>query len=375
MAGSGKKFGFGLSVPKARLGLKSGAGPLKPKLGIFGCDDVDDDDDDVGGDAGGNRAVEAQIAAQQRHAHSLAKNEDVYKEALAQDPTVFDYDEVYDNFHAGKSEQRRQDKLSRQSKYIAELKTKAAEREREQEMVHERKMVREVEKEEHLYGNKEKFITSAYRKKLEEDRVWQEQEDRREEEERRNDVTKRSNLGAFYSNLLTNNVAFGNPEPKKVCGFTVRLPPVIHSDKAVFSLLSSTTKAKTSHAAQERDVRAGGRGGGEADLLGTGTTAAPAKEKDGVGSAPVREVGGDRREAGPTSGSSAGRAVDADLDKPGPAVPATGGEGHSVPSAKQVQDGGAEDDPAKRKEAAAQARSEKAKAALERYRKRKAAQS
>ena len=94
-----------------------------------------------------------------------------------------------------------------------------------------------------------------------------------------------------------------------------------------------------------------------------------------MGSAPVREVGGDRREAGPTSGSSAGRAVDADLEKPGPAVPATGGEGHSVPSAKQVQDGGAEDDPAKRKEEAAQARSEKAKAALERYRKRKAAQS
>ena len=175
--------------------------------------------------------MEAQIAAQ-RHAHSLAKNEDVYKEALAQDPTVIDYDEVYDNFHAGKSEQRRQDKLSRQSKYIAELKTKAAEQKREQEMVHERKMVREVEKEEHLYGNKEKFITSAYRKKLE-DRVWQEQEDWRKQ--RRNDVTKRSNLGAFTEPpLAMSPLATRSP---KVCGFKDRLSPVFHSDKAVFTPL------------------------------------------------------------------------------------------------------------------------------------------
>ena len=93
-----------------------------------------------------------------------------------------------------------------------------------------------------------------------------------------------------------------------------------------------------------------------------------------MGSAPVREVGGDRREAGPTSGSSAGRAVDADLDKPGPAVPATGGEGHSVPSAKQVQDGGRKTTP-RRGRRRPRKQKRKAKAALERYRKRKAAQS
>ena len=218
-SGSGKpKFGFGLSVPKARLSSGSRGGPqapLKPKLGIFANDDDDDD-----GEASN---VEAQIAAQQRHAHSVARNEEVYKEALAQDPTVFDYDEVYENFNSGKAAQKRKDKLSRESKYIADLKAKAAERDREQTMVYERKLVREVEKEEHLYGSKEKFITSSYRKKLEEEKLWHEQEKLREEEEKRNDVTKRGNLGAFYSNLLTNNVAFGNPEQKKVSLVELRL--------------------------------------------------------------------------------------------------------------------------------------------------------
>ena len=39
-------------------------------------------------------------------------------------------------------------------------------REIENEKVFERKMVKEAEAEAHLYGDKEKFMTSAYRRKL-----------------------------------------------------------------------------------------------------------------------------------------------------------------------------------------------------------------
>ena len=192
---------YGLQVPKRHLKKPlAGAKVLKPTLGIFGNDDDDDDEQ--------NDNVESQIAAQQRHAHSIAKNENLYKEALEQDPTVFDYDDVYDSFKSGESSKNRKDeKLNRQSKYIADLKAKAVEREREQNMVYERRKVKEVEKEEHFYGQKEKFITSAYRKKLEEEKQWKERERLEEEEERRNDVTKRGNLGNFYKNLMT--------EPKK----------------------------------------------------------------------------------------------------------------------------------------------------------------
>ncbi len=207
MVGEEKKYG--LQIPAARLAAgrkgRPAQAPLKPKLGIFAAAEESDEEDNV----------ESQIAAQQRHAHSLAKNEEVYKQALAQDPTAFDYDEVYDDFSArgGKKEKQREEKMQRQSKYIADLKSKATEREKEQEMVLERKMVRDAKKEEHLYGEKEKFITSSYRKKMEEEKEWKEREKRQEEEEKRNDVTKKAGMGDFYKNLLTTNVAFGAKAP------------------------------------------------------------------------------------------------------------------------------------------------------------------
>lgn len=40
-------------------------------------------------------------------------------------------------------------------------------------------------------------------------RKWLEEERRKEEQEAKEDVVKRGNMDAFYSNLLTNNVAFG----------------------------------------------------------------------------------------------------------------------------------------------------------------------
>lgn len=53
---------------------------------------------------------------------------------------------------------------------------KAEERKREQDILYERKLTREREVEDHLFGDKERFVTSAYRKKLEETAKWQEEE-------------------------------------------------------------------------------------------------------------------------------------------------------------------------------------------------------
>lgn len=51
----------------------------------------------------------------------------------------------------------------------------------EQEIIYERKVQRDMEKEGKEYGDKDTFLTSAYRKKLEE-RKQMEEELRREEE-------------------------------------------------------------------------------------------------------------------------------------------------------------------------------------------------
>ena len=80
-------------------------------------------------------------------------------------------------------------------------------REIENEKVFERKMQKEAEAEAHLYGDKEKFMTSAYRKKLEAREEYEADLKRREAEEARNDVTKRGDLGHFYANLLDGRLA------------------------------------------------------------------------------------------------------------------------------------------------------------------------
>lgn len=45
-----------------------------------------------------------------------------------------------------------------------------------QDIRFERRQLKERQTEDHLYEGKDKFITGAYRKKLEEDKKWQEAE-------------------------------------------------------------------------------------------------------------------------------------------------------------------------------------------------------
>lgn len=65
---------------------------------------------------------------------------------------------------------------------------KAKEREREHEIVYEKKLLKERSKEDHLFADKEKFVTSAYKKKLAEQAKWLEEERLRELREAKHDV-------------------------------------------------------------------------------------------------------------------------------------------------------------------------------------------
>lgn len=49
---------------------------------------------------------------------------------------------------------------------------KAEERKREQDVLYERQMLKERAAEDHLFGDKERFVTAAYKKKLEEDQRY-----------------------------------------------------------------------------------------------------------------------------------------------------------------------------------------------------------
>ena len=62
-----------------------------------------------------------------------------------------------------------------QSKYISKLKKVADRRKLEQDIIYERKVQREMEEEGLEYGDKDTFLTSAYRKKLEERKLMEEE--------------------------------------------------------------------------------------------------------------------------------------------------------------------------------------------------------
>jgi coiled-coil domain-containing protein 55 len=87
----------------------------------------------------------------------------------------------------------------------------AERREKEHEIVYERKLAKEREKDEHLFSDKEKFVTGAYKRKLEEQKKWLAEERLRELREERDDVTKKKDLSDFYFNI-GKNVAFGARE-------------------------------------------------------------------------------------------------------------------------------------------------------------------
>ncbi|KAK7390772.1 hypothetical protein VNO78_18840 [Psophocarpus tetragonolobus] len=186
------KYGLNLrpAKPKKQAPRPSLATP-------FGFNDDDEND------------VEREIALQASKNKRLKEVEEQQKKALEEDPSVFDYDGVYDQMKEKVTRPLVQDREERRPKYIQNLIKKAKEREQYREIVYEKKIAKERSKDDHLYADKDKFITEAYRKKLAERERQMELERLRELQEEREDVTKKKDfLLDFYSNL-DKNVAYG----------------------------------------------------------------------------------------------------------------------------------------------------------------------
>ncbi|XP_008799689.2 nuclear speckle splicing regulatory protein 1-like [Phoenix dactylifera] len=188
-----KKYGLQLRIPPGQQKPAATKPTLRPPS-AFGDDDEDD--------------VEREISRQASKNKALQKIEEQHKKALEEDPSVFDYDGVYDEMKEKIARPKIQDRAERKSKYIETLMRKAKEREVEHEITYERKLLKERSKDDHLHADKEKFVTSAYRKKLAEQAKWLEEEKLRQIREEKEDVTKKSDLSDFYFGL-NKNVAFG----------------------------------------------------------------------------------------------------------------------------------------------------------------------
>ncbi|NXX19345.1 NSRP1 protein, partial [Podargus strigoides] len=141
------------------------------------------------------------------------------QKALEEDATVYEYDSIYDEMQQKKKESNSSmlsGKDDTKPRYIQNILKAAEIRKKEQERRMERKIQKERDMEGGEFAHKEAFVTSAYKKKLQE-RAEMEEEERREAAiEAYLDVTKQKDLSGFYRHLLNQSV--GEEEVPK-CSF------------------------------------------------------------------------------------------------------------------------------------------------------------
>ncbi|KAJ2970383.1 hypothetical protein NUW58_g9715 [Xylaria curta] len=114
------------------------------------------------------------------------------------DPSIYDYDAVYDSLKPEKKVT--QEDVERKPKYMKNLIASAAVRKRDALIAEEKKIAREREEEGDEYAGTEKFVTEAYKKQQEENRRIEEEERQREEAEARKN--QGGGMTAFYKDLL-----------------------------------------------------------------------------------------------------------------------------------------------------------------------------
>eukprot|EP01133_Synstelium_polycarpum_P009019 gene9019-10577_t len=119
----------------------------------------------------------------QRQSILGTKVQKVQDAALMEDPTAFEYDAVYDSMQKEKEKKTRAPVNASKPKYIQTLLEEATKKKKDLERVKERSIQREREAEGDMYKDKEVFLTSGYKKKLEEQRLEEEKEKKREEDE------------------------------------------------------------------------------------------------------------------------------------------------------------------------------------------------
>ncbi|KAK4165429.1 coiled-coil domain-containing protein 55-domain containing protein [Cladorrhinum sp. PSN259] len=116
------------------------------------------------------------------------------------DPTIYDYDAVYDSFKAAKAKPKDDPAAEKKPRYFDALQKAADQRERDHQIAEERRLKRERDAEGDEFKDKEKFVTEAYKRQQEENRRLEEEEKKREEEEAKKN--KGRGMADFYKQML-----------------------------------------------------------------------------------------------------------------------------------------------------------------------------
>ncbi|CAD1477898.1 unnamed protein product, partial [Heterotrigona itama] len=129
------------------------------------------------------------------------------QKALKEDPTIFQYDEVYDDMERTKDQSKTAKEIEKKKpRYIQNLLKAAERRKKEEEYRIERMVQKEREAEGTMYADKESFVTSAYRAKLEEFKKMEEEENKMDRLEAIADVRKQQDISGFYRHLYEQTI-------------------------------------------------------------------------------------------------------------------------------------------------------------------------
>jgi coiled-coil domain-containing protein 55 len=156
-----------------QYGLQQPRQPRKQKgLGIFGAVS----DDEAPGAPGRNAAIRAQQGGISR---TDAKVRQMQAMALEEDANCFEYDAFFDDMQTERDESKKAkfeaDKAA--PRYLGAMLQARDHRNRMRDISYQRREALAAKAEEDAFEGKERFATAAYKKKMEEDRLFMEEQE------------------------------------------------------------------------------------------------------------------------------------------------------------------------------------------------------
>ncbi|KAK3176981.1 hypothetical protein OEA41_008307 [Lepraria neglecta] len=135
--------------------------------------------------------------------HSTSKHS---KSAQEIDPSIYDYDAVYDSLHtkptSSSTSSAAKADIEKKPKYMDNLLAAAEVRKRDQLRAKEKMLAKEREMEGEEFADKEKFVTGAYKRQQEEMRRLEEEESVKEAQAEERKRREGGGMKALYKNIL-----------------------------------------------------------------------------------------------------------------------------------------------------------------------------
>ncbi|KAI8077984.1 coiled-coil domain-containing protein 55-domain containing protein [Gilbertella persicaria] len=188
-----QQFKYGLNVSKNKTPTHP---KLKQRTNAFAHASDDEDDGPQTHDVKSAKTqVNKQLSSYNTMTKKIAQEQ---AKALEEDPTIFDYDAVYDDLkEIEKKKQEATKPKDKKAKYIQGLLEMAEVRKRDRVLAEEKKVAREREAEGEEFADKEVFVTESFKKqKAELERI------EREEKEREALAEKNKTMDSFYKRVL-----------------------------------------------------------------------------------------------------------------------------------------------------------------------------